>query len=262
MAGNGRPTCLSRRRGQAAAQKKAQGRHMLGARDYNRHWVTDLGGFMNPVSGLSGRLFDWRHRRFVALGNRFREQRVRFFVEQFVEDAETILDVGYGYGQFEDALTRLGLENRVIALDIVPRDVSRHRNISAFVLADVTNLPFADQSIDVIYCNSIIEHVGDRQVQRRALAEIARVGRKFFVQTPYRHFPIEPHHLLPFFQYFPRSVQQWLGRKILGHYELVWLLDRSDARELASIDTRIAVWEEKVLGLTKSLAFYRNVTDP
>jgi len=33
--------------------------------------------------------------------------------------------------------------------------------------------------------------------QRRLAAEIARVGRRYFVQTPYRYFPIESHTWLP-----------------------------------------------------------------
>lgn len=150
-----------------------------------------------------------------------------------------------------------GVENEIVALDIMPRDTSGHPNIMAFVAADAANLPFADRSLDIIYCNSILEHVGDRQVQHQVFVEIERVGCKFFVQTPNRHFPIEAHHLLPFFQYLPRSVQRWVGQNILGHYEQVWLLDRRYVKELASIGSEIAVWEEKVLGFTKSFVLYR-----
>lgn len=171
---------------------------------------------------------------------------------------ERILDVGYGYGQFEDGLTKLGVKNKVIALDIVTRDTSRHPNVIAFIVADAAHLPFADRTVDIIYSNSLLEHVGDRSVQWRVFTEIERVGRKFFIQTPNRHFPIEPHHLLPFFQYWPRFVQRWVGRNILGHYEEVWLLDRKAVRELAGIGNGIAVWEEKVLGLTKSFVLYRS----
>lgn len=174
-------------------------------------------------------------------------------------ERERILDVGYGYGQFEDGLARLGIKNEVIALDIVTRDTSNAPNVTAFIVADAAHLPFADRSIDIIYCNSLLEHVGDGDIQRQTFAEIERVGRKFFVQTPNRHFPIEPHHLLPFFQYWPRCVKQWVGRNILGHYEEVWLLDRKTVRELANIGNEIAIWEEKVLGLTKSFVLYRVV---
>jgi SAM-dependent methyltransferase len=212
---------------------------------------------MNPVARLFHKLLVWRHRHFVATGNPFRERRLRFFLKHIDHEGENILDVGYGYGQFENQLVELGVRNSVIALDIVPRDVSRHPNVIALVAADAASLPFADRSIDIIYCNSLLEHVGDWHVQRRVFAAIERVGRKLFVQTPNRHFPLEPHHLLPFFQYWPRPVQRWVGENILGHYEQVWLLDRKAVEELAGSSAGIVVWEEKTLGLTKSFVLYR-----
>lgn len=212
---------------------------------------------MNPVARFCRKLQSWRHRRFVVAGNRFREGRLLFFVEHIDSPGETILDVGYGYGQFEDQLTQFGVSNKVIALDIVPRDTSRHANVAAFVVADAAHLPFADGSVDIIYCNSLLEHVGAWEVQRQVFAGIERVGRKFFVQTPNRHFPIEPHHLLPFFQYLPHSVQRWIGNNVIGHYEQVWLQGRKAMQQLACVGRGIAVWEEKVLGLTKSFVLHR-----
>jgi SAM-dependent methyltransferase len=59
--------------------------------------------------------------------------------------------------------------------------------------ADLTNLPFADQSFDLLICSHVLEHVPD---DRRALAEIRRVaaaallvhpveaGREFTDETP------------------------------------------------------------------------------
>jgi len=212
---------------------------------------------MNPVAKRVRKLLSWRHRRFVAGGNPFRECRLQFFVNTFVREGERILDVGYGYGQFEDQLARFGVRNAIIALDIVPRNTSGNPNVTAFVVADAAHLPFAARSIDVIYCNSLLEHVGDWRVQRQAFAEVERVGCKFFVQTPNRHFPIDAHHLFPFFQHLPRSIQQWIGQNVLGHYEQVWLLDRGAVKKLASIGHGIAIWEEKMLGLTKSFVLYR-----
>jgi SAM-dependent methyltransferase len=212
---------------------------------------------MNSVAKLIGKLLSWRHRRFVAGGNPFRERRIQSFAELIDHEGESILDVGYGYGQFENQLVKLGVRNGIIALDIVPRDVGRHTNVAAFVIADAAHLPFADCSIDLIYCNSLLEHVGDWHFQRQVFAEIERVGRKLFVQTPNRHFPIEPHHMLPFYQYCSPSVQRWVGQNILGHYERVWLLDRTAVEELAGISDGITIWEEKALGLTKSFVLSR-----
>lgn len=92
-------------------------------------------------------------------------------------------------------------------------------------LDETGRLPFDEASFDIVFCSSVIEHVtvpkaevwtlrdGD-EFKRRSIAhqrefasEIARVGRGYFVQVPYRWFPIETHTWLPFVGYLPRPAQ-------------------------------------------------------
>src|SRR5690349_18318820 len=80
------------------------------------------------------------------------------------------------------------------------------------VFADGRDLPFRDQSFDIVFSNSVIEHVGDGESQRRFAAEIARVGRAYWVQTPNRLFPVEPHLLTPFLHFLPARWQRRIAR--------------------------------------------------
>lgn len=66
--------------------------------------------------------------------------------------------------------------------------------------------PFPDQSFDVVWSNAVIEHVGDRTRQLEFVREIARVGRRAFITTPNRHFPVEVHTLTPFLHWLPDPV--------------------------------------------------------
>ena len=50
--------------------------------------------------------------------------------------------------------------------------------------ASVTNLPFADKSIDVVTCMEVLEHL-DRQSFGAALHELRRVNRFLVVTVPY-----------------------------------------------------------------------------
>ena len=145
------------------------------------------------------------------------------------------------------------------------------------VLGDGTSLPFADQSFDLVFSNSVIEHVGSRADQARFASEIARVGKQYWVQTPNRYFPIEHHLWTPFVHWFPRSWQRGILKHIsvwqlvtsysaderefyVNHYlDSIRLLTASDLRELfpGSIVVR-----ERFFGWTKSLIAWRSAKEP
>jgi len=134
-------------------------------------------------------------------------------------------------------------------------------------------LPYEDGFFDVVYCSSVIEHVTipkqevwnvrselefvEQAAQRQTqfAAEIRRLGRQYFVQTPNLHFPVESHSWLPFVGWLPRR----LLLPVLGIANAVWvkstipdfrLLDR---RGLAALFPDAEIAAEKWLGLTKSL---------
>jgi Methyltransferase domain len=86
------------------------------------------------------------------------------------------------------------------------------------VLADGCALPFKSHSFDWVFSNAVIEHVGDFTRQRRFADEIRRVAATgYFVATPNRHFPIEPHTLLPFYQYLSPVQQRLVVRFAPGY---------------------------------------------
>ena len=97
------------------------------------------------------------------------------------------------------------------------------------VLSESPRLPFEDGEFDIVFCSSVIEHVtGPKDEvgnirsttvfeaqaaihQRRFAEEVRRIGRGYFVQTPYKHFLIESHTMAPgLVVLLPRSVQLWL----------------------------------------------------
>jgi Methyltransferase domain len=140
------------------------------------------------------------------------------------------------------------------------------------VLGDGTCLPFADQSFDLVFSNSVIEHVGDRGEQARFAAEIARVGKQYWVQTPNRYFPIEHHVWTPFVHWLPRSWQAAILKRVsvwrlvtnynaeqrefyVNHYlDSIRLLSASDLRSFFPGATLL---RERFLGWTKSLIAWR-----
>ena len=196
-----------------------------------------------PVYGLARQ--GWRTRLAERVAGRSRRRRRELFRRLMAPRAgERILDVGSG----ETGLA--GLEPK---LDVTGADrVERPEYPGPFVRADGRGLPFAGGEFDVAYSNSVIEHVVEPDDRRALAAELARVGGRYFVQTPNRRFPVEPHALLPLVHWLPRRV----GRRLwdLGvsddPFDDTLLLD---AKELQQLFPDATIVRERLGPLTKSL---------
>lgn len=138
---------------------------------------------------------------------RFRGRRFDIFRRRLgVTRADRILDVG-GY---PSAWAASGFEGCVTCVNLDAQEGTRGR--FTCVKGDGRRLPFPDGAFDIVYSNSVIEHVGSREDQRRFAAEVRRVGRRVWVQTPNRRFPVEPHLVAPFVHFLPRRLQYILAR--------------------------------------------------
>jgi hypothetical protein len=66
-------------------------------------------------------------------------------------------------------------------------------------------LPFADGQFDLCYCNAVIEHVGREEDRRRLVRELLRVGRRVFLTTPNRWYPLDFHKMIPLLHWLPQD---------------------------------------------------------
>jgi SAM-dependent methyltransferase len=159
---------------------------------------------------------------------------------------ETVVDIGCGpagLGAFE-------AESRITGVDLTERPEYAGAN-RTFVRADARALPFADREFDIAYSNSLVEHLQPADRSRFA-AEARRVAGRYFVQTPSKWFPIEPHVLLPLFQFLPLRLRRllWPLGVWQGPFEDIRLLG---ARELRGLFPDARIIRERVGPLTKSL---------
>lgn len=203
-----------------------------------------------------------------SLAKRMRGRRFAFFREliESIPKPMKLLDVG-GTQDFWEREQFTSPELASITVVNLEAPASRHANVTT-MSGNACDMPeFKDGEFDVVFSNSVIEHVGGLPEQRAMASEIQRVGKRYFVQTPNRYFPIEPHYMFPFFQFLPTGAKAWL----LSNFALDWggkatsperALQLANSVQLLSLRDFHAmfpgasIYKERVLGLTKSFTAY------
>jgi len=198
-------------------------------------------------------------RRFsYLLRKRVRRARYEFFWKAMQPaDTAPLLDLGGGSGSFLPAL--FPQKSRVIITDININNLQSTRESLPeviLVVADGIQMPFADESIGCVFCNSVVEHVDQPAELAR---EIARIGRNYFVQTPHRGFPLETHSFIPIplYHHLPPPVQRRLCRLFGASYEYISSVRYLSEAELRKMFPDATLYKERFLGLTKSFYLCR-----
>ena len=135
-----------------------------------------------------------------GISQHFRRRRMlRFTAELNISSETRVLDIG-GTPDYWDMLPA---RPHLVLLN-TPRAKGDLAGAASWVAGDGRQLPFRDGAFDVVFSNSVIEHLGYPAKHEQYAREIARVGVRYFVQTPNRWFPIEPHLLTPLVHFLPR----------------------------------------------------------
>ena len=192
----------------------------------------------------------------------FRNRRLKLFKDVIRPTPQTrILDVG-GNPWYWNNL-EISAKITILNPDRFSDDLAKRYSQFDIVVADGCNLPYPNNSFEIGFSNSAIEHVGTYERQKAFAAELRRVGRTLWVQTPAREFPIEPHLMAPLFQYLPR----WLQRRTLRYFTIYGLMTKPNPaqvegflnevrllryREMQELFPDCEIYCEKAMGISKS----------
>lgn len=96
--------------------------------------------------------------------------------------------------------------------------------------------------------------------------EVLRIGKKHIIQTPNKYFFIEPHYIIPFFQFIPKKIQlkiltktkisrlkKWDEKFAKQYVNEIRLMKQ---KELNEIFPNSNIYYEKFLGMTKSFTIH------
>lgn len=215
-----------------------------------------------------------RARRLVvgsegSLSVRARRRRGQLLLEWFPDLAELhVLDIG-------------GTPHSWRFSPVLPRTITLVNPQTAFastlaprfehVVGDACALPDAigGRRFDLVFSNSVIEHVGGAARRQAMAEEIRRLDAPYWVQTPNRGFPIEPHFMFPGFQWLPLRartalIRRWplpqarnRRREHGAAVELALSVDLVSATEMHWLFPDAQLLREPFAGLTKSLIAVR-----
>lgn len=210
-----------------------------------------------------------RHFEILArVSAHFRHKRIATFLRLFRPTPRTrVLDVG-GLPRLWNG-TAMGAQLTILNLQPLPEHEARFLTPNQqFVQGDGTRLPWEDKSFDIVFSNSVIEHLGTWENQMAFARECRRVGAAYWVQTPAREFPVEPHFVTLFLHWFSPATRKrllrffslwgWLARPrpeaVAAAVAEVRLLTLKEVNDLFP-DSQVLI--ERWFGLPKSYIAYR-----
>lgn len=197
-----------------------------------------------------------------SLGGKRRARRWQWLVETFPDlDRMTVLDLGGSLSTWERAPVRAE-HVHVVNISPPPAEVPAWAEVDR---GDACALPahIANRRYDLVFSNSVIEHVGGHERRLRFAESVRARSDRHWVQTPYRYFPIEPHWLVPGLQFLPVA----LRHRIAHRWPLVYTPGRPREAVLSTVlwtelidKTQMRIYfpeselrSERVAGLTKSM---------
>jgi hypothetical protein len=202
-------------------------------------------------------------------GGRRRARRWTWLLETFPDLARmSVVDLGGD----PDTWTRSPVRPKhVHVVNIAPPDAVEptHAGWLTVDRADACALPgrIARRRYDLVFSNSVLEHVGGHERRMRFAEAVHRLADAHWVQTPYRYFPIEPHWIAPGMQFLPVRARAALARRwplakvrasdLRGALDGVLSTELVDRTQLRYYFPDSAIRAERLAGLPKSLIAVR-----
>jgi SAM-dependent methyltransferase len=136
------------------------------------------------------------------------------YLKRFDLKAKNILDLGSGSGGYTQEFSNSGAKVYAIDLNITQHPQKKQINIFQ-IEGDCNNLPIRSESMDLVFCSSLIEHVSN---QGQLISEINRVLKKDGIC--YLSFPpffslVGGHQFKPF-HLFGERIAVFLSKYIYG----------------------------------------------
>ena len=161
--------------------------------------------------------------------------RRRLNVIHSIADHGRILDVGCGTGRILQSLSEPAYERYGVDVSIGMLAQAQRKDAGIMPsLASATDLPFPDNSFDVVFCAAVLHHVAEESAVAKAIREIVRVTKVGGGAIIWDHNPLNP--------YWPilmSRVPQDIGEeRLISRREIASTLQRLQATNTLNVEWR------------------------
>lgn len=207
--------------------------------------------YRNPVSAVN----EGRRKRF--------RQLLKVFPQWKEKDVFRVVDLGGTFFFWRQVENEVPDNFRITLLNLEPPPKPLRHPKFEFRQADLRDPDFSFECYDLIFSNSLIEHLGSREAMAVFAEKVKGSGKPYAIQTPSFWFPLEPHSRVVGFQFLPRTIRAWMIWKLRIKYfpraetfegcknvsDSTIMLTRRDLKDLFPEAT---VTVERLIGLPKS----------
>ncbi|MEK6910988.1 MAG: hypothetical protein AABW82_04410 [Nanoarchaeota archaeon] len=204
-----------------------------------------------------------------SISSNFRKRRFEIFLRLIknIKKPVRIIDIGGKYIFWKNMDFPKDKYTRIIMLNLEEENLSDPRFKNE--IGDATNITgYNKYKANFVFSNSLIEHLSTFENQKRMAQQVISLKLPYYIQTPNKYFPIEPHTLIPFFQFMPMTLRLFLAKNLNFYFynkEKNTLIIEERAREIRLLTKKelkelfpeAQIYEEKFLGLTKSFIVYQ-----
>jgi SAM-dependent methyltransferase len=154
--------------------------------------------------GSCDRVRDYTSRMKIA-------NKIQFVLDEILgldTHSYACLDIGCSSGVVSTAIAPRF--SRMVGLDIDKLALAEiepgYDQKSVFLQGDAMQMPFHGETLDMIFCLQVYEHVPDDERMMSEIFRVLKPGGYVIFSGPNRLFPIEPHYFLPFLHWLPAKL--------------------------------------------------------
>lgn len=155
-------------------------------------------------------------KKLLVPGLRYSQDIYQEVVDRYVTEDTTWLDAGCGWHllppwKLEAEHALVGRARAVFGVDGDERALRKHRTLHMLAVSDLEQLPLDAESVSLITCNVVVEHLRRPHLVFAEFARVLQRGGRVIVHTPnvYSHFVLAARCL-------PRPLKLWIESRLSG----------------------------------------------